>query len=646
MGKKPSQHRIEASALRKLLHVDQDWIDAHFEEIHVTRSKGGAARSQRGAYMYNRLKAIDALKRDDPDKYKVFQAEDEERKRRQREAQERQRLEWERIRREQEEARQRAIQRREHAMQVIPASQAAMDPVGFYAKYRRPGRRFILHVGPTNSGKTHDALEALRTAGSGVYLAPLRLLALEVGETLRESGLACSIVTGEEQSLMADASHVAETVELADLTQTYDIAVIDEAQMMADPDRGGAWTRAILGLDAPTIHVCTSPNAVPLLRKLIDCCGDSMEIVRHERQTTLTVEDEPYDGTPQQGDAIIAFSRKQVIATAAALEDKGITTSVIYGALPWSARRFEAKRFRTGESKVLVATDAIGMGLNLPIRRIIFSETVKYDGYTERPLTGDEVKQIAGRAGRLGMFDQGLVTGMDGKTTQWLKTKLAEPYAPLPYVSLAFPRELGMDIDANLTDIFAAWGKAPTPDPIMRREDLDNAMMATEIMEEIEYDLDLHLYRVQELGLAFTTANLDNEHDYQEFIDLINGLEHMDEPGWTHDMLPNADDESDWHDMFGILPDSLRYLEYRLHSLGIRYSFAKAMDFMDSTMAEQFRQTRERLELEVIEKVSGSKNTLVERRVQRAPRRSYDDYWYDNDYDNYDDDFEDDEADY
>ncbi|WP_158276251.1 helicase-related protein [Bifidobacterium callitrichidarum] len=597
-------------------------------------------KSPKGAYMYNRLKAIDALKRDDPDKYKVFQAEDEERKRRQREAQKRQRQEMERIRREQEEARQRAIQRREHAMQVVPASHAAMDPVGFYAKYRRPGRRFILHVGPTNSGKTHDALEALRTAGSGAYLAPLRLLALEVGETLRESGVPCSIITGEEQSLMAGAMHVAETVELADLTQSYDVAVIDEAQMMADPDRGGAWTRAILGLDAPIIHVCTSPNAVPLLRKLIDWCGDRMEIVRHERQTPLTVEDEPFDGTPQQGDAIIAFSRKQVIATAAALEDKGITTSVIYGALPWSARRFEAKRFRTGESKVLVATDAIGMGLNLPIRRIVFSETVKYDGYSERPLTGDEVKQIAGRAGRLGMFDQGLVTGMDGKSTQWLKTKLDEPYAPLPFISLAFPRELGMDIDANLTDILTAWSKAPTPDPIMHREDLSNAMLAADLTEETESELDLHLYRVQELGLAFTTANLDNEHDYQEFNDLLYGLENMNEPGWTHDMLPNPDDESDWHEMFGILPDSLRYLEYRLHSLGIRYSFAKAMDLMDSTMTEQFRQTRERLELEVIEKVSGSKNALVERRVQRAPRRSYDDYWYDNDYDNYDDDFE------
>ena len=109
-------------------------------------------------------------------------------------------------------------------------------------------RHFILHVGPTNCGKTYQALQRLRTAYKGIYLGPLRLLALEVYEKMRESGVPCTMLTGEERIYEENSRVISSTVEMLDIDQVYDVAVIDEAQMIADSDRGHSWTRGILGI--------------------------------------------------------------------------------------------------------------------------------------------------------------------------------------------------------------------------------------------------------------------------------------------------------------------------------------------------------------------------------------------------------------
>ena len=103
-------------------------------------------------------------------------------------------------------------------------------------------RHFILHVGPTNCGKTYQALQRLRTAYKGIYLGPLRLLALEVYEKMRESGVPCTMLTGEERIYEENSRVISSTVEMLDIDQVYDVAVIDEAQMIADSDRGHSWT--------------------------------------------------------------------------------------------------------------------------------------------------------------------------------------------------------------------------------------------------------------------------------------------------------------------------------------------------------------------------------------------------------------------
>ena len=270
-------------------------------------------------------------------------------------------------------------------------------PEDEYPETRAMKRRFILHIGPTNSGKTHDALERLKTASHGAYFGPLRLLALEVYDRLNGENIPCSMITGEETLEVAGACCQACTVEMLNEHEYFDVAVVDECQMVADPYRGHNWTRAVLGLRAEEIHLCMAPEAEDIIVQMIKRCGDTFKIVRHKRNTRLTLEEKPYSLKKdlKKGDALIVFSKKSVLALAAHLENQGVHCSVIYGSLPPATRREQVRRFLEKETEVVVSTDAIGMGLNLPIRRIVFIETRKFDGVGRRSLLPEEIKQIA-----------------------------------------------------------------------------------------------------------------------------------------------------------------------------------------------------------------------------------------------------------
>ena len=325
-----------------------------------------------------------------------------------------------------------------------------------YPLARQMRRRFILHLGPTNSGKTYEGVERLRYARNGIYLGPLRLLAAEQFETLNMDGTPCSLVTGEEQIRVPDSRVQSSTVEMADLSARYDVAVIDECQMIADRDRGGAWTAAILGLCADEIHACASPDAEGLLTRIIQECGDELEIVRHRRMVPLMAEKEGFrfPASVRRGDALIVFSKARVHAVAAELKRQGWRVSLIYGALPPDVRRDQAERFQKGDSQVVVSTDAIAMGMNLPIQRVVFLESEKYDGDITRPLTDAEIKQIAGRAGRYGQYDVGYVNayGFKGIVAQALN----KPLYPLTEAVISFPDSL-LGIPLPLTQIINQW---------------------------------------------------------------------------------------------------------------------------------------------------------------------------------------------
>ena len=349
-------------------------------------------------------------------------------------------------------------------VELVPAR-----PEMEFPKAREMNRHFILHIGPTNSGKTYHALERLKDASSGVYLGPLRLLALEVYERMKEYGTPCTMLTGQECIEEPDSRITASTIEMLDIDKEYEIAVVDEVQMVADELRGHSWTRAILGVRAKEIHLCMSPAAEEVVKHLIELGNGTYEVCRYERKTPLELEEKPitFPDDVQDGDALIVFSKKAVLNVAGRLESQGIAASVIYGSLPPEIRRRQMHLFNSGKTKVVVSTDAIGMGLNLPVRRIVFMEIEKYDGNTTRALDISEIKQIAGRAGRYGLYESGYVTAMDEQKLRFLKRQWNNEEQPIGHVSLGFPQVL-LTMDAPLDVVLQLWHDAKPSEPFVK----------------------------------------------------------------------------------------------------------------------------------------------------------------------------------
>jgi len=308
-------------------------------------------------------------------------------------------------------------------------------PHTWYTTARSMTRRIIYHAGPTNSGKTYNALQAMKGAASGVYCGPLRLLAMEVYDRLNADGLYCSLITGQEKQYVPGAEHMACTIEMVSMADPVDVAVIDEIQMIGDPFRGWAWTRAVQGVPAKEIHLCGDMSALPLIRQLVEDMGESLEVNTYDRFTELQIEDAPVEelgySSVQPGDCIVAFSRRDIYTIKAQIEAQSpLKACVVYGALPPENRRHQAQLFNDPDSgyDVMVASDAVGMGLNLNIRRIIFHTLTKYDGTGDVPVSVSMIKQIAGRAGRRDSeWPNGYVACYRGVDLPALRAALAVP---------------------------------------------------------------------------------------------------------------------------------------------------------------------------------------------------------------------------
>jgi ATP-dependent RNA helicase SUPV3L1/SUV3 len=300
------------------------------------------------------------------------------------------------------------------------------NPKDEYRLARNINRKIYIHLGETNTGKTYTAMERLKVAKNGVYLSPLRILALENYEKLNNSGVICNLLTGEEEILKEGATHTSCTIEKADLKKEYDIAIIDEIQMIDDSQRGAAWTRALLGLRCNEIHICGALNAKRVVEKIIEDCNDDYEFKEYKRSIPLEVQESNFNyNYAEEGDAIVVFSKKKVLQIAEQYSDMGIKASIIYGDLPPEVRRKQYDMFINKENKVLITTDAIGMGVNLPIKRIVFLDIQKFDGEEIRYLTSQEVKQVAGRAGRKGIYEVGYVATVRDNQ-KFIKEKLEE----------------------------------------------------------------------------------------------------------------------------------------------------------------------------------------------------------------------------
>ncbi|TFK65339.1 hypothetical protein BDN72DRAFT_773495 [Pluteus cervinus] len=389
-------------------------------------------------------------------------------------------------------------------------------PAEEYPKARRMHRKVIMHVGPTNSGKTHHALRALAASKSGVYAGPLRLLAHEIWERLNLGEIIplgveekpitphtsksiaprgnplyaqqCNMVTGEEQKIVSqDAPLLSCTVEMLMLGKMYDVAVVDEIQMIADDQRGYAWTSAVLGLCAEEVHLCGEETAVPIVEALLKDTGDELIVNRYERLTPLLVEKQSLAGdlsNVKPGDCIVTFSRSNIFGIKRQVEEKtGMRCAVVYGKLPPEIRSEQAALFNDPNSgyDVLIGSDAIGMGLNLKIRRIIFETVRKFDGGLDVPLSVSQVKQIAGRAGRYGLNGSsdpaGYVTTLYPNDLSFVKATIASQVSPLRQALLGYNTNTVTRIagalppESSLQTIHQAHTYASTLDPAYKYSD-------------------------------------------------------------------------------------------------------------------------------------------------------------------------------
>jgi len=371
----------------------------------------------------------------------------------------------------------------------------ALNPKDEYPEARALQRHFVVHIGGTNTGKTYAGFQRLIRAETGVYLAPLRLLALEAQETLLDYGVNCSLTTGEEEDVRDGDTHVAATAEKLDMKRRFDVAVIDECQMIADRERGYAWTRAILGVLAEEVHLCAAPEAKNLLLRLIRSCGDTFEVIEHQRKTPLICMKRVVDYLDiQPGDALITFSKVGVLSVAEDLRMHGKEPAIIYGALPYATRRKQVEGFLNRERQYVVSTDAIGMGLNLPIRRIIFMDTSKFDGRERRPLKPEEVQQIAGRAGRFGIYDKGYVGATENLSL--IQTAMETVVPPLTYAVAGFS-DLVLMVDFDLLEVLEVWNRMPTVEPY-RKLDISRYITLISQMRERGF----RLPKEQELAAA------------------------------------------------------------------------------------------------------------------------------------------------
>lgn len=261
------------------------------------------------------------------------------------------------------------------------------------------GGRVVALLGPTNTGKTHAAIERMLTHRSGMIGLPLRLLAREVYD--RVVGLrgadAVALVTGEEKIVPVTARYFVCTVEAMPTSRPVAFVAIDEVQLAADPERGRVFTDRILhARGASETWLMGSASMERLLRKLVP----EVEPSSRPRLSTLRYAGEKRLGALPPRTAVIAFSADEVYALAERLRNKVGGVAVVLGALSPRARNAQVAMYQAGEVDYLVATDAIGMGLNLDVDHVAFTALRKFDGRAVRDLSAAEVGQIAGRAGR------------------------------------------------------------------------------------------------------------------------------------------------------------------------------------------------------------------------------------------------------
>ncbi|MBA3677839.1 MAG: helicase [Sphingosinicella sp.] len=254
-------------------------------------------------------------------------------------------------------------------------------------------------LGPTNTGKTHLAVERMCAHSSGMIGFPLRLLAREVYDrVVKLKGVnQVALITGEEKILPREARWFLCTAESMPMERDFAFVALDEAQLGSDLERGHVFTDRLLhARGREETMILGSESLAPMVRSLLP----KAEIIRRPRFSTLSYAGATKLSRLPPRSAIVAFSAEQVYAVAEMLRRMRGGAAVVMGALSPRTRNAQVDMFQAGEVDYLVATDAIGMGLNMDVTHVAFAGLAKFDGRKRRRLTPAEMAQIAGRAGR------------------------------------------------------------------------------------------------------------------------------------------------------------------------------------------------------------------------------------------------------
>ena len=254
-------------------------------------------------------------------------------------------------------------------------------------------------LGPTNTGKTHLAIETMLSFDSGMIGFPLRLLAREVYDKVikKISVNKVALITGEEKIIPPDAKYFLCTVESMPIDKNLDFVGVDEIQMCADHERGHIFTDRLINMRGNKLTMFMGSNTI---KSIIEKLDEDLEFINRNRLSKLSYSGYKKISRINRKTAIIAFSAEEVYAIAELIRRQKGGAAIVMGSLSPKTRNAQVELYQSGDVDFLVATDAIGMGINMDLSNVYFSNLKKFDGKKLRKLNLSEIGQIAGRAGR------------------------------------------------------------------------------------------------------------------------------------------------------------------------------------------------------------------------------------------------------
>jgi len=335
-------------------------------------------------------------------------------------------------------------------------------------------KKIIALLGPTNTGKTHDAIEKMLEFDTGIFGLPLRLLAREVYEKcVKKIGVnKVALITGEEKIIPNSADYFICTVESMPKDKIVDFVAVDEIQMCADKERGHIFTERLLNTRGEKLTMFLGSQ---VMKKIINDLVGEVEFLNKQRFSKLSYNGYKKISRLDRKTAIIAFSIEEVYAIAELVRRQKGGAAVIMGSLSPKTRNSQVELYQSGDVDYLVATDAIGMGLNMDIDEIYFSNLKKFDGKKTRRLNLVEMSQIAGRAGRYKNNGSFGTTG-DCETLNSDEIEKIENHA-LPDTKMLYWRNENLNFDNEEKLLFSLEEKPTNKNLIRTNESIDEIVL-------------------------------------------------------------------------------------------------------------------------------------------------------------------------